>query len=179
MVKASAEDLRFISESQRLAGFPGRITPSVVAQETNLNDLARGAQRFGAQAPDPTKRRCNSESLFASTCEIAPTSSAAAIIASSDGNGSRFAVAQEVLAHQLLIKPTEQRRHLQHVTRSRFFSPWCSGKDFNASGSGKFHVQEKSSQRKPRSVNCSSGPLVSSALLPPAFITRAALSRKH
>lgn len=44
-------DLKFISENQRLEGFPGEITEAVRQHRPNLQELQAVARRFGAQVP--------------------------------------------------------------------------------------------------------------------------------
>ena len=44
-------DLKFISENQRLEGFPGEISEAVRQHRPNLEEIQAVARRFGAQVP--------------------------------------------------------------------------------------------------------------------------------
>lgn len=48
---AQDADLKFISENQRLEGFPGEINDAVRQHRPNLEELQAVARRFGAQVP--------------------------------------------------------------------------------------------------------------------------------
>lgn len=53
--RVSAEDLKFISENQRLSGFLGKITPAMRAYKPDRRAIAKSAKRFGAQVPSSKK----------------------------------------------------------------------------------------------------------------------------
>jgi hypothetical protein len=55
-VRLSDEDLKFISENQKLAGFSGRITNATATHEVDMDEIAESAKRFGAQIPSPQNR---------------------------------------------------------------------------------------------------------------------------
>jgi hypothetical protein len=53
-VRLSAEDLKFISENQQLAGFSGCITEETAAHEVYMEAIVGSSARFGAQIPSPS-----------------------------------------------------------------------------------------------------------------------------
>lgn len=44
-------DLKFISENQRLEGFPGEISDAVKQHQPNMDELVAVSKKFGAQIP--------------------------------------------------------------------------------------------------------------------------------
>ena len=44
-------DLKFVIESQKLAGFPGKISKSVLNHKPDMRKIRRAAKKFGAQTP--------------------------------------------------------------------------------------------------------------------------------
>jgi hypothetical protein len=51
LVKATPEELKFISENMKLAGFSGKITAATRDHETDMEAIAKSAKEFGAQVP--------------------------------------------------------------------------------------------------------------------------------
>jgi hypothetical protein len=56
-VKASAEDLEFLSANQQLEGFPGKITEAIAAHQPDMKEMVASAKRFGAQVPTEGNRK--------------------------------------------------------------------------------------------------------------------------
>lgn len=48
-------DLAFLSASQQLEGFPGRVSAAVAAHQPDPQQIVAAAQRFGAQVPTGIK----------------------------------------------------------------------------------------------------------------------------
>ena len=54
--RASEEDLQFVSENQKMAGFSGRITRAIAKHQPDMQEIASSARRFNAQVPGEVKR---------------------------------------------------------------------------------------------------------------------------
>jgi hypothetical protein len=49
------QDLKFISENQKLSGFPGRLNKRVVAHKPDMKKIAESAKHLNAQTPSSLK----------------------------------------------------------------------------------------------------------------------------
>jgi hypothetical protein len=55
-VRLSREDIKFVSQNQKLAGFSGQITEQIATHEPDMNAIAESAPHLGAQIPSPQNR---------------------------------------------------------------------------------------------------------------------------
>jgi hypothetical protein len=56
-VKLTQDDLKLISESQKLSGFSGEIFKELEEYEVDMDEVSVSASHLGAQIPSPEKRR--------------------------------------------------------------------------------------------------------------------------